>query len=409
VDLNTKFSLLQEGLNERYAERTTEIDLGIKSLVSRQHFLQIGPPGTAKSMLAHDLAIAFDVPYMRKLLGKSTPPEEMFGPYDLAAIKESKFRRVTTDRTAQRAVIQFWDEIFKSSAAIRNTMLTLLNERFYDHGDEFYTVPLITVFAASNELPDDSEESGAFFDRFLIRRFVDYIKDPSEFVKMMRASRNRNDGTTAELGPVMTHTDLLEAHAEARMVVIPTSLEESILDLRTNLDLEGIIVSDRRWAEAQKVVQVNAWQEGRDRADESDLIPLQHVLWEDPSHVKPVLRTILAMASPVSHEVVDLIDQVDQIESQLREEVKRANVEGTESARNQLREQGIEWFTKLEGVMKRLAELQEKTADDNRATTVIEEAMNKTEKVTLLVGSDAMRLSTYSKALSKMRERVFGE
>jgi MoxR-like ATPase len=405
VELSTKFSLLQEGLNERYAERATEIDLGIKSLVAKQHFLQIGPPGTAKSMLAHDLSIAFDVPYMRKLLGKSTPPEEMFGPYDLAAIKESRFRRVTTDRSAQKAVIQFWDEIFKSSAAIRNTLLTILNERYYDHGDEFYTVPLITVFAASNELPDDSEESGAFFDRFLVRRFVGYIKDPSEFVKMMRGSRSY----IREQDAVMTHTDLLEAHAEAMQVTIPTAVEEKILDLRTNLDLEGIIASDRRWGDSQDIIRVNAWQEGRTKADESDIIPLQHVLWQDPTHIKPVLRAILAMASPVSHEVVDLTDQVDQIEAQLREEVKRVNVEGTETARTELREQGIEWFTKLEGIMKRLADLQDKTGEDNRVTTVIEEAMNKVEKVTLLVGSDAMRLSTYNTALNKMRERVFGE
>lgn len=405
MELSTKFSLLQEGLNERYAERATEIDLGIKSLVAKQHFLQIGPPGTAKSMLAHDLSIAFDVPYMRKLLGKSTPPEEMFGPYDLAAIKESRFRRVTTDRSAQKAVIQFWDEIFKSSAAIRNTLLTILNERYYDHGDEFYTVPLITVFAASNELPDDSEESGAFFDRFLVRRFVGYIKDPSEFVKMMRGSRSY----IREQDAVMTHTDLLEAHAEAMQVTIPTAVEEKILDLRTNLDLEGIIASDRRWGDSQDIIRVNAWQEGRTKADESDIIPLQHVLWQDPTHIKPVLRAILAMASPVSHEVVDLTDQVDQIEAQLREEVKRVNVEGTETARTELREQGIEWFTKLEGIMKRLADLQDKTGEDNRVTTVIEEAMNKVEKVTLLVGSDAMRLSTYNTALNKMRERVFGE
>lgn len=405
MELSTKFSLLQEGLNERYAERATEIDLGIKSLVAKQHFLQIGPPGTAKSMLAHDLSVAFDVPYMRKLLGKSTPPEEMFGPYDLAAIKESRFRRVTTDRSAQKAVIQFWDEIFKSSAAIRNTLLTILNERYYDHGDEFYTVPLITVFAASNELPDDSEESGAFFDRFLVRRFVGYIKDPSEFVKMMRGSRSY----IREQDAVMTHTDLLEAHAEAMQVTIPTAVEEKILDLRTNLDLEGIIASDRRWGDSQDIIRVNAWQEGRTKADESDIIPLQHVLWQDPTHIKPVLRAILAMASPVSHEVVDLTDQVDQIEAQLREEVKRVNVEGTETARTELREQGIEWFTKLEGIMKRLADLQDKTGEDNRVTTVIEEAMNKVEKVTLLVGSDAMRLSTYNTALNKMRERVFGE
>ena len=401
MQLSEKFNALQESLDERYSERGIEIDLGIKALVTKQHYLTIGPPGTAKSQLAHDLALAFDVPYMRKLLSKDTPPEEMFGPYDFAAVKEGRLKRVASERTAQVAVIQFWDEIFKSSAAVRNKQLTLLNERYYDHGEDFFKVPLISVFAASNELPDDSEESWAFYDRFLIRRFVDYIKDPSAFVRMMRTEM-------IEQPAVMTHADLLEAHEEVLSVTLPQKVEEAYLDLRTTLDLEGVLVSDRRWKQSQDLVRANAWQEGRDRADTSDMIILQHVLWEDPSHVKPVLRAILAMASPVSHKVVDLRDQIDQIESKLREEVKKAATEDTESARNALREQGIEWFTKMEGIVRQLAELQDKASDDDRAISVINETMQRAEQVTMLVGADAMKLDSYTKVRDKMRERVFG-
>lgn len=401
MQLSEKFLALQEGLNDRYAERTIEIDLGIKALVTQQHYLTVGAPGTAKSMLAHDLALAFDVPYMRKLLGKDTPPEEMFGPYDLLEMKKTgRLVRRSTDRTAQRAVIQFWDEIFKSSAVIRNKQLTLLNERFYDHGEEFYKVPLVTVFAASNELPEDSEESGAFFDRFLIRRFVDYIKDPSQFVKMMRAADE-------EQSSAMTEADLRDAYAEVVSVAIPDNVMEAYLDLRTNLDLEGIVVSDRRWKQSQDLVRANAWQEGRTRADTSDLIILQHALWEDPTHVKTVLRAVLNLASPISKHVVDLKDQIDGIEAQLREAVKQAAVEDTESARNSLREQGIEWFTKLEGVITELAELEEKAADDTRAKATVSETIQRAEQVVMMVGSDAMKLNSYSRVRDKMRDRVF--
>jgi len=402
MTLHDKFADLQTDFNERYAERATEIDLGIKALLTSQHYLTIGAPGTAKSMLAHDLALAFEVPYMRKLLGKDTPPEEMFGPYDLKQVKEGRLVRVASERTAQKAVIQFWDEIFKSSSAIRNKQLTILNERFYDHGNEFYTVPLISVFAASNELPDDSEESGAFFDRFLIRRFVSYIKDPNEFIKMMRT-------TAYEQPKVMTEAELRGAIDEVKEVRIPQSVEESYLDLRSTLDLEGVIVSDRRWKQSLDLLRANAWQDGRETADTTDMVTLQHALWEDPSHVKPVLRAVLALASPISHEVVDLTDQIEEIESQLREEVKRAKVDGTESARNELREQGIEWFTKLEGLVRKLADLQEKVESDGRAAIIVEEAMQRAEAVTVLVGADAMQLSGYNRARDKMRERVFGE
>ncbi len=402
MTLNEKFADLADDFKTRYAERAIEIDLGIKALLTAQHYLTIGAPGTAKSMLAHDLALAFEVPYMRKLLGKDTPPEEMFGPYDLKAMKETgRLVRITSDRTAQKAVIQFWDEIFKSSSAIRNKQLTILNERFYDHGEEFYKVPLISVFAASNELPDDSEESGAFFDRFLIRRFVSYIKDPNEFVKMMR--------TTAYDQPkVMTEKELRDAIEEVQEIRIPQTVEEAYLDLRSTLDLEGVIVSDRRWKQTLDLLRASAWQDGRDTADTADMVILQHALWEDPSHVKPVLRAVLALASPVSHAVVDITDQLDEIEGQLREEVKLASVEGTEAARNQLREQGIEWFTKIEGLVRKLAELEEKVQADGRATTVVDEAMQRAEALTVLVGADAMKLQGYNRAKDKMKERVFG-
>ncbi len=402
MTLNEKFADLADDFRTRYAERAIEIDLGIKALLTAQHYLTIGAPGTAKSMLAHDLALAFEVPYMRKLLGKDTPPEEMFGPYDLKAMKETgRLVRITSDRTAQKAVIQFWDEIFKSSSAIRNKQLTILNERFYDHGEEFYKVPLISVFAASNELPDDSEESGAFFDRFLIRRFVSYIKDPNEFVKMMRT-------TTYDQPKVMTEKELRDAIEEVQEIRIPQTVEEAYLDLRSTLDLEGVIVSDRRWKQTLDLLRASAWQDGRDTADTADMVILQHALWEDPSHVKPVLRAVLALASPVSHAVVDITDQLDEIEGQLREEVKLASVEGTEAARNQLREQGIEWFTKIEGLVRKLAELEEKVQADGRATSVVDEAMQRAEALTVLVGADAMKLSGYNKAKDKMKERVFG-
>jgi MoxR-like ATPase len=339
---------------------------------------------------------------MRKLLGKDTPPEEMFGPYDLKEMKETgRLVRITSDRTAQRAVIQFWDEIFKSSSAIRNKQLTILNERFYDHGEEFYKVPLISVFAASNELPDDSEESGAFFDRFLIRRFVSYIKDPNEFIKMMRT-------TAHEQQKVMTEKELRAAIDEVQEIRIPQTVEEAYLDLRSTLDLEGVIVSDRRWKQTLDLLRANAWQDGRDTADTSDMVILQHSLWEDPSHVKPVLRAVLALASPVSHAVVDIMDQLDEIEGQLREEVKLASADGTESARNQLREQGIEWFTKIEGLVRSLADLEAKVQADGRATTVVDEAMQRAEALTVLVGADAMKLQGYNRAKDKMKERVFG-
>ena len=47
----------------------------------------------------------------------------------------------------------FVDEIFKASSAILNTLLTIANERVFHHGGVPVACPLVTLFAASNELP----------------------------------------------------------------------------------------------------------------------------------------------------------------------------------------------------------------------------------------------------------------
>ena len=62
----------------------------------------------------------------------------------------------------------FIDEVFKANSAILNTLLTILNERLFDNGNQRLPVPLVTLVAASNEMPE-SEDLDALYDRFLIR------------------------------------------------------------------------------------------------------------------------------------------------------------------------------------------------------------------------------------------------
>jgi MoxR-like ATPase len=73
-----------------------------------------------------------------------------------------------------QAEVAFVDEIFKANSAILNTLLTLLNERLFDNGAERHPAPLLTLVAASNELPE-SEELDALYDRFLIRASVSQV------------------------------------------------------------------------------------------------------------------------------------------------------------------------------------------------------------------------------------------
>jgi MoxR-like ATPase len=50
-----------------------------------------------------------------------------------------------TDGYLPTAEVAFIDEIFKANSAILNALLTLLNERLFDNGNERYKVPLLCL------------------------------------------------------------------------------------------------------------------------------------------------------------------------------------------------------------------------------------------------------------------------
>lgn len=95
----------------------------------------------------------------------------------LSGLENDQYVR-KTDGYLPTAEVAFVDEIFKANSAILNALLTLLNERLFDNGNQRLPVPLLCLIGASNELPE-SEELDALYDRFLIRRTVAQVSAPA--------------------------------------------------------------------------------------------------------------------------------------------------------------------------------------------------------------------------------------
>src|SRR5207249_558047 len=203
---------IRDELQQVFLERTELIDGALVALVAAQHVLVIGPPGTAKSMLADEVCRRIDgAAYFQWLLTRFTTPEELFGAVSLKALEQDDYRRLTTHKLPE-AHIAFLDEVFKASSSILNTILTLINERRFHNGREVADVPLLTLFAASNELPED-DELLALHDRFLLRFVVDYVSEDFRFLKLLQA-RPATSRTTLSLA------DLRAARVEAEAQVL---------------------------------------------------------------------------------------------------------------------------------------------------------------------------------------------
>jgi MoxR-like ATPase len=190
---------LRDALKRLYARRDDVIDLMTYATIAQVPMVLLGPPGTAKSHLIRSFCEGLGLVSTGRKPAESTPgdeggngkstagffeylftryttPEEIFGPVHIQDLIERRlYRRVTTGRLPE-AEVAFLDEIFKASSAIVNTLLAILNERIFHNADVIQRVPLVMIFAASNEPPQDAQLA-ALYDRFPIRATCGRVED----------------------------------------------------------------------------------------------------------------------------------------------------------------------------------------------------------------------------------------
>src|ERR1700731_1127748 len=155
---------IREELNHNFQERGELVDGALCALLSGSHVLIIGPPGTAKSMLADELCRRIEgANYFQWLLTKFSTPEEIFGAVSLKGLEEDDYRRVT-----------------------------------------------------SNELPDEDELT-ALYDRFMLRFMADYITEEHGFIRMMAGGPERARTT-------LKFAELDELRALAASVTVPGAI-----------------------------------------------------------------------------------------------------------------------------------------------------------------------------------------
>ena len=365
-------------LNIEMIERPDAIRAILIALITRQHGVFLGPPGTGKSWLITKVARRIatfgqngnGLKTFVRLITKTTQPEELFGPVSIGALKNEQFKRVVTNMLPE-AELAFLDEVFKGSSAILNTLLTIMNEREFDNGTDRIPVPLISLFAASNEMPQ-GEDLNAMWDRLVLRVMVDYTTD-SGFARLIRTAAAPVMNTT------LTKPELLAIQDTVRQVAIPSTTYGAIETLRKDLRTKGIIVSDRRWQWATTLLQGQAILEGRTTVEEDDLMILKEALWSAPEQRSDIGRMAARLANPLNAKAVELSDQVESAFASFTEAQNNA------TNKTDQMNSAVETNVKIKDALVHLGRLQEQAQAQGRPTAridrVIEEVTAKQQQV----------------------------
>ncbi|AEM21512.1 ATPase associated with various cellular activities AAA_5 [Brachyspira intermedia PWS/A] len=346
-----KINYIIEKLSEGLYEKEDVISFTFLCALARKSVFLYGPPGTAKSLIVRRIASAFkDSKYFGQLMNRFTTPEDVFGPVSLSKLKEDKFER-QTEGYLPKADFVFLDEIWKSSPAILNTLLTIINEKVYRNGSIEEKVPLKILVAASNETPPKGQGLDAMYDRFIMRLLVNPAQDIDNFKSLIvdkdidfNADLNEEDKISAE--------DLESLKSNIEEVEVPSNILNIIISIKNEIDEynkgnnESIYISDRRWKNIVYILKASAYFSDRKEILPSDCFLISHCIWtleENINAVNNIVKKSIMRFFNNSNEEFDYDKIYDEAE-ELRTNIDKDSVSDRDEYENEINIKGKRYF-----------------------------------------------------------------
>lgn len=376
--LQKKFENLYTQCSTELIERHVILETIILALIAGVHHCVIGPPGVAKTMGVDNVMLHIDGlgpnDYFKAQLNKHTDPAELFGPWDLLLLQEGKYVHLTA-LTLEVAKVGFLDEMWKGATSLLNTMLMLVNEGDFKNGGVFTKVPLRTLFAASNELPTDTDLA-PMYDRMLFRLVTDRIQEQANFIAMLKLP-------PPNPVKILSWDDVIAAGEAAEKIEIPDEVYVAMNTLRNDLAAQGIVPSDRRFKHSIKVIKAGAWLRGDTHAELVDMHTLSHILWDDPEDAQQVQDICLKLVSPLDQEANKLLNDIQTL-SQSYSNVQAAREDGS-MTKSDAHAKGVEIYGKAKKANEKLVKLAEECQSRNRNSVRVDQAIDSLERLVMVL------------------------
>jgi MoxR-like ATPase len=233
-------------LQGAFVERQDLLEQIALALLSRQHVLMTGPPGTAKSQLAHAVLgriVSEDTgrpSLFSRQFTESTVQTDLVGPIDFKTLMETGRTEHFTDEGILGAVHAFLDEVFDGRDMLLRSTLNVLQERELKQGTKTTTGRIECALMTTNRyLAEilDNERLVAFVDRIAFLSFVPKgFATPTALEAVLRAqvAGREPPGLVAPL--TIQDLDLLQGAVET--VYVDDAICDSLAELVRGFEAE---------------------------------------------------------------------------------------------------------------------------------------------------------------------------
>lgn len=391
-----KINELQRKMNDFFTkskktlyEREELVRILMLAILSKDHMFMYGPPGSAKTVVATALyLLTKDRTFFSYLMTDFTQYDEIFGKE--VVLTQGTMPVRVLDKKLPTAYYAFVDEIFKGSAEILNSYLTIFNERLFDDGyNGRISVPLCTVLAASNEFPRTSYLK-ALFERFPLRIPVPNIKQFENRVNIFNGEvipLNDIDIEIIEeedINYVQKHYRKIKFTKENALLLnhIINTLHDLMNSDNKDNKVETLYeISGRTMGKIGAMLRLSAYVNMRENTDISDLLILRYMVWSnmfERGRVLPKLNQLIFGGESEYHgdttkEIEVISIPTLRIISGIRPIMNGSTQYDTESGFKEFRFMLSEFRSEYEKTIKGILKIKEKLSSCKEKERLVEE------------------------------------
>ncbi|KGO02727.1 ATPase [Porphyromonas gulae] len=219
-------NLITRGMAQNIVGQNHLVESLLIGLLADGHILLEGVPGLAKTLAIKTLAGLISAKYNRIQFTPDLLPADVVG----TMMYSQKREEFQVKQGPIFANFILADEINRAPAKVQSALLEAMQERQVTIGETTFKLPEpFLVMATQNPIEQEGtyQLPEAQVDRFMMKVLIDYPQKKEE----MQIVRQNIGGRSAEIRPVITTEEILEACRVVRQVYLDEKIEHYIVDI----------------------------------------------------------------------------------------------------------------------------------------------------------------------------------